>query len=68
MRKAKETSNGTWDIKKNRDNEYLLIFQVGNDFTEGRLNGNIIYFDKPQKIFNNIFESVIFVKTTRKID
>ena len=48
--------------------DYFIKFHFEKDFIEGRQNGNIIYFDKQKKMFDNLFEYVLFVKTTRRIN
>jgi hypothetical protein len=60
--------NGMWTVERKDGEDYFLKFQFDKDFVEGRLNGNIIYFDKQKKMFDNLFDYVLFVKTTRKID
>ena len=62
------TINGLWQVERKDDEDYYLKFSFGKDFIEGKLNGNIIYFDRQTKMFDSLFEYVLFVKTTRKID
>src|SRR5688572_14592089 len=54
---------GEWTVERKDGDDIHLRFQFDGKSTEGRLNGNIIYFDKPNEIFDNIFVNVIFVKT-----
>lgn len=54
---------GEWTVERKDGDDIHLKFQFDGKSTEGRLNGNIIYFDKPNEIFDNIFDNVIFVKT-----
>jgi len=58
-----KTITGTWAIEQKEGDDYLLKFKLDNDFFTGHLNGSVIYFDNPPKIFDGIFEHVIFVRT-----
>ena len=60
--------NGVWTVDKKDGKDYFVKFISQNDNIKARLNGTIIYFDGPYKLFDNLFKGVIFVKTTRKIE
>ena len=59
---ANKTVRGVWVWDKLEGDDQFMDFQVGNEHISGRLNGNIIYFDKPNLLFDNLFDSVTFVK------
>jgi hypothetical protein len=59
---------GLWTIDKNKGEDYSIKLSYNKDSTNCRINGNIIYFDRPEKLFDSLFNNVIFVKTTRKIE
>jgi hypothetical protein len=60
--------NGVWSVDKKDGEDYFVKFIYQNDTTRARLNGTIIYFDGPHRLFDSLFKCVIFVQTTRKIE
>jgi hypothetical protein len=60
--------NGVWTVDKKDGEDYFVKLISQNDTIKARLNGTIIYFDGPYKLFDNLFKGVIFVQTTRKIE
>jgi hypothetical protein len=60
--------NGVWTVDKKDGEDYFVKLISQNDTIKARLNGTIIYFDGPYKLFDNLFKGVIFVQTTRTIE
>lgn len=60
-----KTVNGNWQVNKKDGDDYFITLTSQSDTAEARLNGNIIYFDGPYKLFDSLFKSVIFVQTTK---
>ncbi|MES2775735.1 MAG: hypothetical protein V4722_16290 [Bacteroidota bacterium] len=58
------TINGKWIVEEGN----YIAFQVDNKTAEGRIDGTIIYFDKPNGLFDNVFDYVLFVKATTKTE
>lgn len=58
---------GTWTIDNKKGKDYILKLKFENGLAEARMSGNI-YFDTTNEMLDNIFNSVIFVPTTRKIE
>jgi len=56
---------GTWQIMRRTGDDYTLLFKFDRKSFTGRLNENIIYFDKPKKNFDDLVAHIIFVRTTK---
>lgn len=59
---------GFWTIDAVEDENYYLKLRYNNDSSGCKINGNIIYFARPEKLFDSLFSDVIFVKTTRNTE
>jgi hypothetical protein len=68
FRGTDKTINGTWRIDKKEDNDYFINLDYNESRVNCRINGNIIYFDRPTKLFDSLFKDVIFVRVTRTIE
>ena len=68
IRKTDTIINGSWTIQNKEGKDYTLKFQFENGLAEARINANIIYFDTLNKMLDSIFNYVLFVQTTKKIE
>jgi len=66
IQKADKTIKGVWEWDKVEGDNQFIDFHFDNLHVSGRLNGNIIYFDKPNILLDSLFENAIFVKLKDK--
>ena len=54
---------GNWSIESKDGEDYFISLKFGKNSVACRLNGTIIYFEQPSKLFDSVFNHVIFVKS-----
>ena|SRR5690606_16867212 len=53
---------GNWQMVDKNNNDHFIDFQFADNHITGRLNDNIIYFDKPNLLLDSLFKHAIFVR------
>lgn len=68
FRGTQKIVNGSWSVNKREGEDFFLNFISQKDTISARLNGSIIYFDEPYKLFDNLFKEVVFVQMTNSTE
>lgn len=67
FKNADSIITGKWSVRRMNKEFYYLKLEFENKILEGVLINNIIRFEKPNWLFKNTFQKVLFVKTSESV-